>query len=91
MKVVVIDYYDIIGNKKDGWDVNGQSVNTYKTRFELDSKESCLKFLKSTFYIRKTARVKTFIWKNIENGFLLFEKDKMPVLSVIKINEGEGK
>ena len=53
MKVLVTDFFDVWGNSHDGWEVNNQCHDVYNTRFKLDSRKSCLKFLKSIDYLKK--------------------------------------
>ena len=83
MKVLVTDFFDVWGNSKDGWEVNNQCHDVYNTRFKLDSRKSCLKFLKSIDYLKKSVREASIYWEDMENGYILYQsKDFMPICSV---------
>ena len=83
MKVLVTDFFDVWGNKKDGWEVNNLCRNVYNTRYKLDTRKSCLKFLKSIDYLKKSVREASIYWEDMENGYILYQsKDLMPICSV---------
>lgn len=83
MKVLVTDFFDVWGNKKDGWEVNNLCHNVYNTRYKLDSRKSCLKFLKSIDYLKKSVREASIYWDYMDNGYILYQaKDGMPLCTV---------
>ena len=84
MKVLVTDFFDVWGNAKEGWEVNNQCRTVYNTRYKLHSRKSCLKFLKSINYLKKSVREASIYWEeDMENGYILYQaKDLMPVCSV---------
>ena len=82
MKVLVTDFFDVWGNK-EGWEVNNLCRNVYNTRYKLDTRKSCLKFLKSINYLKKSVCEASIYWEDMENGYILYQaKDLMPVCSV---------
>ena len=92
MKVLVTDFFDVCsggyrlyvpwGNKKDGWEVNNL-CHVYNTRYKLDTRKSCLKFLKSIDYLKKSVREASIYWEDMKNGYILYQsKDLMPICSV---------
>ena len=54
MKVLVTDFFDVWGSEKEGWEVNNLCRTIYNTRYKLNSRKSCLKFLKSINYLKKS-------------------------------------
>jgi len=84
MKVLVTDFFDVWGNKKDGWVVNNLCHNVYNTRYKLDSRKTCLKFLKSIDYLKKSVREASIYWEDMDDGYILYQsKDLMPICSVV--------
>jgi len=82
MKVLVTDFFDVWMNM-EGWEVNNQCRTVYNTRYKLDSRKSCLKFLKSIDYLKKSVREASIYWEYMDNGYILYQaKDLMPICSV---------
>ena len=83
MKVLVTDFFDVWGNSKDGWEVNNQCRTVYNTRYKLDNRKSCLKFLKSIEYLNLYVKEASIYWEYMDDGYILYQsKDLMPICSV---------
>ena len=83
MKVLVTDFFDVWGNSHDGWEVNNLCRNVYNTRYKLDNRKSCLKFLKSIEYLNLYVKEASIYWEYIDNGYTLYQaKDGMPLCTV---------
>ena len=83
MKVLVSDFFIMWDNSKEDFEIIYKNRTTYNTRYKLNSRKSCLKFLKSINYLKKSVREASIYWEDMDNGYILYQaKDGMPLCSV---------
>ncbi len=83
MKVLVSDFFIMWDNSKEDFEIIYKNRTTYNTRYKLNSRKSCLKFLKSIDYLKKSVREASIYWEYMDNGYILYQsKDLMPICSV---------
>ena len=83
MKVLVSDFFIMWDNSKEDFEIIYKNRTTYNTRYKLNSRKSCLKFLKSINYLKKSVREASIYWEYMDNGYILYQsKDFMPICSV---------
>lgn len=84
MKIVVTDYFDVWGNRKDGWEVNNLSHSEYNSKINsIYDKKSLLRWLKRIGIMRKHVRTTQLIFDELDNGYEISEKKTlMPLLRV---------
>ena len=83
MKVLVSDFFIMWDNSKEDFEIIYKNRTTYNTRYKLNSRKSCLKFLKSINYLKKSAREASIYWEYMDDGYILYQsKDLMPICSV---------
>ena len=83
MKVLVSDFFIMWDNSKEDFEIIYKNRTTYNTRYKLNSRKSCLKFLKSIDYLKKSVREASIYWEYMDNGYILYQaKDGMPLCSV---------
>ena len=83
MKVLVSDFFIMWDNSKEDFEIIYKNRTTYNTRYKLDSRKSCLKFLKSIDYLKKSVREASIYWEDMDNGYILYQaKDGMPLCTV---------
>lgn len=80
-KYQLINYFDVWGNKKDGYEVNNLCIQKKDLMIEENSTDKeIFQFLKSIGFIKKTAKFKSaYFDKNFGDSFLceLYEKKTM--------------
>jgi hypothetical protein len=59
MKITFINYWDVWGNARDGWDVNDVSRHSLTGKIP-ESPQAVLRLLKQNGIIHKTTRVRSF-------------------------------
>jgi hypothetical protein len=59
MKITFVNYWDVWGNERDGWDVNDVSRHSLTGKVP-ESPQAVLRLLKENGIIHKTARVRSF-------------------------------
>lgn len=84
MTATIVNYFDVWGNKNDGWEVNNLCQENERLELtDLFTKEHILKELKRVGFLKKTVRQNMVI---IEDLFPFYEisqrKDFMPVCRV---------
>jgi len=83
MKVLVSDFFIMWDNSKEDFEIIYKNRTTYNTRYKLNSRKSCLKFLKSIDYLKKSVREASIYWEYMDDGYILYQsKDLMPICSV---------
>ena len=83
MKVLVSDFFIMWDNSKEDFEIIYKNRTTYNTRYKLNSRKSCLKFLKSIGYLKKSVREASIYWEYMDDGYILYQsKDLMPICSV---------
>ena len=83
MKVLVSDFFIMWDNSKEAFEIIYKNRTTYNTRYKLNSRKSCLKFLKSIDYLKKSVREASIYWEYMDDGYILYQsKDLMPICSV---------
>ena len=83
MKVLVSDFFIMWDNSKEDFEIIYKNRTTYNTRYKLNSRKSCLKFLKSIDYLKKSVREASIYWEDMDDGYILYQsKDLMPICSV---------
>ena len=79
MYLEVTDFFDVWGNKKDGWEVNNQCHDYYKVRKMELTRKSVLRFLKRIDFIKKTVRIDSIKWEEMDSGYILNTREYCPV------------
>ena len=83
MKVLVSDFFIMWDNSKENFEIIYKNRTTYNTRYKLNSRKSCLKFLKSIDYLKKSVREASIYWEYMDDGYILYQKkDLKPICSV---------
>ena len=80
--VCVTNYFDVWGNKKEGFTVNNQCHDYYTTKSPMISKDEFLRFLKRINFLRKSVRKNSLIWEDMECGYELEDKNYCPICMV---------
>ena len=89
-KIRVTNYFDVWGNKKDGWEVNNLCHDDYSVRsnFDIWNKKAVLRFLKRIDFLNKTVRMASLDWEATNRGFIIDQhSDGCPVCSVEEVME----
>jgi len=90
MKIEFVDFWDVWGNPKDGWEVNNLSRNEYTSRkFDIWNRKKVLKWLKRIKYLKKTVREKSIEWKETDEGYILYQANNGLPLCEIRLLEGQ--
>jgi len=89
MKIQVTNYFDVWGNKQDGWVINNQCHDDFTSHIlDFWNKKSILKFLKRIGYLKKTIRVNSIIWDDtLMSGYELLDKDYCPLFFVEEVRK----
>lgn len=84
MKISVTNYFDVWGNKKDGWEVNNWCADEYTVRkFDIFDKQAVLRFLKRIDFLLPSVRVKSLTWEDTDRGWIIDQaSDGCPVCFV---------
>ena len=80
----LVNYFDVWGNKKDGWDVNNACVEWDDVwTCDLDDK-TLLKILKSTGFLRKDVRINqlNFDWLGPDYCEITLRKNYYPLCRI---------
>jgi hypothetical protein len=92
-QIKVINYFDVWGNKKDGWEINNMCVeetldDELLQLHESASSKDAFQLLKDTGFFKKTARINQVDIDNMgEFGFEFHQrKDGMPICRIEFIN-----
>ena len=82
-KVIVTNFFDVWGNKKEGWEVNNLCHDEYYTRSPLENKDQVLRFLKKINFLKKSVRKNSIDWEDYDQGYYLNQRsDYCPVCGV---------
>jgi len=86
MKINIIDYFDVWGNKKEGWEINNWFQNAFKVKItDIFNKKKLLKIMKRLGYIKPGVRTTQLLFEEIDNGYeISLNKTNMPLFRVEK-------
>ena len=84
MKILVTNYFDVWGNKKEGWEVNNCCHDVYNVRrFDPYNKAATLRFLKRIDFLKKSVRLASLSIEEAENALYISQsRDGCPVCAV---------
>jgi hypothetical protein len=89
LKAEVINYFDVWGNKKDGFEINNMCSEGFIEVDENNIQKSTLQELKKMDFLKKHVRLNQF---HVEDSYPFYEfyqkKDNQPVFR-IEIKEGD--
>jgi ribosomal protein L31 len=80
--VCVTNYFDVWGNKKEGFEVNNQCHDYYTTKSKLETRKQILQFLKRINFLKKSVRENSIRWEDTESGAYLNDRNWMPICEV---------
>lgn len=84
--VKLINYFDVWGNKKDGWEINNM-CEEHKGKLELhedSTNEEIVKYLKNIGFLKSTARMNQIMFHDLDNmGVEIYQKkDQQPICRI---------
>lgn len=85
--VCVTNYFDVWGNKKEGFTVNNWCHDVYDTKSAMETKDQFLRFLKRINFLIETVRKNSLIWEDLDSGYVLYDKDYCPICMVEILDE----
>ena len=90
MTIEVTNYFDVWGNKKDGWEINNWCIEKYNCRkFDMWDDKKLLRFMKKFGLINKNVRTTQIEFgKYCGNCIVLnVKKDGMPLYCVMEVED----